>query len=110
MILERLKSDLNTPEKIVDAYSIFSSWLLSNFLFFFVIFYAVYISKRLGSNIGSNSFLIVIIIAIAFLYFSRKLSRGFLKDRSVKANHIVFYVMCVMNLVLLIRIVLLALS
>jgi hypothetical protein len=110
MILERLKPDLNTPEKIVGAYSIFSSWLLSNFLFFFVIFYAVYISNRLGTNIGSNSFLIVIIIAIAFLYFSRKLSHGILKDRSVKVNHIVFYVLCVMNLALLVRIVLMAIS
>jgi hypothetical protein len=109
MILERLKPDLNTPEKIIDAYSIFSSWLFSNFLFFFVIFYAIYISSRLGSNIGSTSFLIVIIVAIAFLYFSRKLSRSLLKERSVRVNHLVFYALCAMNLILLIWIVLLAL-
>ncbi|MEW6143458.1 MAG: hypothetical protein AB1598_00405 [Thermodesulfobacteriota bacterium] len=110
MILERLKPDLNTPEKIKEAYSIFSSWLLSNFLFFFVIFYAIYISSRLGTNIGSTSFLIVIIIAIAFLYFSRKLSHSVLKNKSVRANHIVFYVLGALNVILLIWIVLTALS
>jgi quinol-cytochrome oxidoreductase complex cytochrome b subunit len=110
MLLERLKPDLNTPEKTKEAYSIFSSWLLSNFLFFFVIFYAIYISSRLGTNIGSTSFLIVIIIAITFLYFSRKLSRSLLKDKSVRVNHIVFYVLCAMNVILLTWIVFLALS
>lgn len=110
MILERLKPELNTPEKIADAYSIFSSWLLSNFLFFFVILYALYMSARLGSEIGSTSLLIIIIVAIAFLYFSRKISRGLLKDRSVMVNHAVFYVMCAMNLGLLIWIVFMALS
>jgi hypothetical protein len=110
MLLERLKPELNTPEKIREAYSIFSSWLLSNFLFFFVIFYAIYISSRLGTNIGSTSFLIVIIIAITFLYFSRKLSRSLLKDKSVRVNHIVFYVLCAMNVILLTWIVFLALS
>jgi quinol-cytochrome oxidoreductase complex cytochrome b subunit len=110
MLLERLKPDLNTPEKIKEAYSIFSSWMLSNFLFFFVIFYAIYISSRLGTNIGSTSFLIVIIIAISFLFFSRKLSRSLLKDKSVRVNHIVFYALCAMNVILLTWIVFLALS
>jgi hypothetical protein len=110
MILERIKPDLDTPEKITQAYSVFSGWLFSNFLFFFVIFYAVYISRRFGSGIGSNSFLIIIIVAIAFLYFSRKVFQSLLKSQSVKANHIVFLMLCGMNLILFIWILVVALS
>ncbi|GEM_PF-2264775 len=110
MILERLRPELDTPDKIQAAYSIFSSWLVSNFLFFFVIFYAIYISSRLGSNVGSLTFLIVIIITISFLYASRKLSRGLLRNRSVRVNHIVFYVLCAVNIGLLTWILLRAFS
>ena len=101
MILERIKPELDTPEKIKNAYSIFSSWLFSNFIFFFVIFYAVYLSYRLGSNVGSNSFLIIVIVAMAFLYFTRRIFHNLLKDQSVKLNHIVFYVLILMNVILL---------
>jgi hypothetical protein len=101
MILERLKPDLDTPEKIREAYSIFSSYLFSNFIFFFVIFLAVYASYRLKSVLGTNSFLIIAILAMILLYISRKLVRGLLKDLSVKTNHTVFYILCIMNILLL---------
>lgn len=101
MILEKLKPDLDTPDKIREAYSIFSSYLFSNFIFFFVIFLAVYTSYRLKSTFGSNSFLIIIILAMILLYISRKLVKGFLKGLSVKTNHRVFYILCIMNTLLL---------
>jgi quinol-cytochrome oxidoreductase complex cytochrome b subunit len=110
MILERIKPDLDTPQKIAEAYSIFSAWLFSNFLFFFVIFYAVHISRRFGSEIGSSSFLIIIVVAIAFLYFSKKIFQSLLKSQSVRVNHIVFIILSAMNLILLTWILIVALS
>ena len=101
MILERLKPDLDTPDKIREAYSIFSSYLFSNFIFFFVIFLAVYTSYRLNSAFGTNSFLIIIILAMILLYISRKLVKGLLRGLSVKTNHLVFYILCIMNVLLL---------
>ncbi|MFI5322754.1 MAG: hypothetical protein ACHQ6U_04315 [Thermodesulfobacteriota bacterium] len=110
MILEHIKPDLDTPDKITEAFSIFSAWLFPNFLLFFVICYAVYISHRLISGIGSTSFLVIIIVAIAFLYFSRRIFRSLLKSQSVRVNHIVFFILCVINLILLIWILVVALS
>ncbi|MEQ9617788.1 MAG: hypothetical protein RIG61_01270 [Deltaproteobacteria bacterium] len=110
MILERIKPELDTPEKIRNAYSIFSSWLFSNFIFFFVIFYALYLSYRLGSYAGSYSLLIIVIAAMAFLYFMRKIFHSLLKGQSVRLNHIVFYVLILMNTILLVWILRMATS
>ncbi len=61
----------------------------------------MYTSYRLKSTFGSNSFLIIIILAMILLYISRKLVKGFLKGLSVKTNHRVFYILCIMNTLLL---------
>jgi len=110
MILEKIKPTLDTPAKIQQAYSVFSSWLFSNFFFFFVIFYAIYISYRTGSRLGSISFLIIVFAAMALMYVTRNLVRNLLMKRSVQVNHIVFYVLCLMNIGLLAWIVSMALS
>ena len=75
MILERLKPDLDTPEKIREAYSIFSSYLFSNFIFFFVIFLAVYTSYRLKSVLGTNSFLIIVIFSDDFAVYLKEIGK-----------------------------------
>ncbi len=110
MVIERIKPSLDTPAKIIEAYSVFSSWLFSNFLFFFAIFYAVYISYQTGSQLGSVPFLIIIVVVMTLMYVTRSLIRNLLKKKSVKVNHSVFYILCVMNILLLIWIVRIALS
>jgi len=110
MILERIKPSLDTPDKITEAYAVFSSWLFSNFFFFFVVFYAIYVSYRTGSQLGSISFLIIVFVAMALMYVTRNLVRNLLMKQSVQVNHLVFYVLCIMNIGLLVWIVTMALS